>query len=123
MTGCLPSPGWPVVLSPPNSLEVGALVNRAEPRLEADRLRQRANRAGNYSNALDHRRPRLDYFALLESNYGKGREGFEQFAWAQQEIRIARAAEALVPEREGFVDQGAPGASTPAIAGNSGRYR
>src|SRR4029077_11445192 len=52
-------------------------------------------------------RPR--YLALLEGDDGQRPEGPEKLAGPEQEVRVARAAEALVTLREGLVDNRAPG--------------
>src|SRR5205823_12590116 len=79
---------------------------RAErPHLRLLGRRQPAERAGDRRDALDHSRARYRDFALLEGNDGQGSEGFEQFTGAQQKIRIAGAAEPLITDSKGLVDQ------------------
>src|SRR5205807_8945949 len=61
-----------------------------------------AERAGGSRDALDHGGARPADFALLERNDRQSGEGVEQFARAQQEIRVARPTEPLVPGGEGL---------------------
>ena len=63
-----------------------------------------AERAGGSRDALDHGGARPVDFALLERDDRQPGQGVEQFARAQQEIRVARPAEPLVPGGEGLID-------------------
>src|SRR5436190_291739 len=72
------------------SIIVGRLTDKNDP---------------NYGyDALDHGRARPADFALLERDDRQPGEGVEQFARAQQEIRVARPTEPLVPDGKGLID-------------------
>src|SRR4051812_11248132 len=61
-----------------------------------------ANRACDGTDSLDYGWSRLGDLALLECNDREGGKSIEEFAWPQQEIRIAGPAEALFPYHEGL---------------------